>query len=109
MLLRILLALRVITGCAADRTGDTDYGSMDLTLRSENLLVCVSIDTSEWEDIDMMFDTANFPLVCFRAGWSVAGYVDVGSECVLDDYGVGEFHVVGDVLSAGDSVCTDFS
>ena len=82
---------------------------MDFTLRSENLLVYVSIDTAEREDIDMMFDTANFPLSRFCAGGSVAGYVDVGSECVVDDDGVGEFHVVGDVLPAGDSVCPDFS
>ena len=82
---------------------------MDLTFRSENLLVHVRIDTAKREDIDMMFDAANFPLVCFRACGSVAGYVDVGAECVVDDDGVGEFHVVGDVLPAGDSVCTDFS
>ena len=81
---------------------------MDLTLRSENLLVHIRIDTSEREDIDMMFDTANFPLTSFRAGGSVASYVNVDTERVVDDDGVGEFHVVGDVLPAGDSVCTDF-
>ena len=81
---------------------------MDLTLRSENLLVYVRVDTSEREDIDMMPNTANFPLTSFRAGGSVAGYVDVDTECVVDDDGVGEFHIVGDVLPAGNTVCADF-